>query len=636
MSLSKLAYSNFKRSIKNYLSLIISLSFSIFVFFNFQNIAYSKAMDVLKDKNSDYITTIIQVISIVFIIFVFFFIWYATNVFLNQRKKEIGIFIFMGLDNSKIGKMYVIEISLVALLSLVIGIGSGVVFSKLFTMLLLAISDLSVDVSFQLSIAPFLITIILFAVIFIMMIVKGYLNIVKSSVVELLAAIKQNEMKRVKGVFALLKALIGLFLLLGGYYFALQVGDMSSFMYIFYAVILVIVGIYFLYDALIPYLISKLSQSKKYLYQKQRIIWINNLAFRLKKNYRTYAIVTILMICSVTVLATAFAMKQRYDNIDHFRSTYTYTIMANHSLNQTELNQGISTTNEIKYYNDYQMLSLDSNSVKSKYTYVNYGIIAYSQLEQMAKAAKIDFDLPELTNDQAIQLTRLYLLDISDPETNPSVTINNHDYQIVAETNTSYLGIVQENINMYVVSDETYEQLKTTSNEYYIYNYKIKDIDNYQASFAFLDGISVEDNNNLVSYIAVDPNNSDISWVRVLYSICVFLFVVFILASGSIIFMKVSNEAYEDRDRYLILRKLGISERQIIKSIRNEIRFAYYCPFVLMAISSYFSVHALANTMKTELYLINIISVIVILVIFYFAYHLSVLVFKKKSLSVYL
>ena len=53
MSLFKLAYSNFKRSVKNYVALIISLSFSIFTFFNFQNIVFSNAMDVLKEKNSD-------------------------------------------------------------------------------------------------------------------------------------------------------------------------------------------------------------------------------------------------------------------------------------------------------------------------------------------------------------------------------------------------------------------------------------------------------------------------------------------------------------------------------------------------------------------------------------------------------
>ena len=210
MSLFKLAYSNFKRSIKNYVSLIISLSFSIFVFFNFQNIAFSGAMDVLKNRNSDYITTIIEVISIVFVIFVFFFIWYATNVFLAQRKKEIGIFTFMGLDNSKIGKMYVIEISLVALLSLIIGIGTGVIFSKLITMILLALSNISVDVSFKLTLAPFIISISLFIVIFAIMIIKGYVNIVKSSVVEMLSASKQNELKVTNGILATIKAIIGM------------------------------------------------------------------------------------------------------------------------------------------------------------------------------------------------------------------------------------------------------------------------------------------------------------------------------------------------------------------------------------------------------------------------------------------
>lgn len=151
MSLFKLAYSNFKRSVKNYIALIISLSFAIFIFFNFQNIAFSDAMNVLKERNSEYISIIIEVISIVLIIFVFFFIWYATNVFLSQRKKDIGIFTFMGLDNANIAKMYVIEVSMIGVLSLLIGLGSGIFFSKLFTMILLRISDISVDVSFTLS-----------------------------------------------------------------------------------------------------------------------------------------------------------------------------------------------------------------------------------------------------------------------------------------------------------------------------------------------------------------------------------------------------------------------------------------------------------------------------------------------------
>lgn len=632
MSLFKLAYSNFKRSVKNYIALIISLSFAIFIFFNFQNIAFSDAMNVLKERNNEYISIIIEVISIVLIIFVFFFIWYATNVFLSQRKKDIGIFTFMGLDNANIAKMYVIEVSMIGVLSLLIGLGSGILFSKLFTMILLRISDISVDVSFTLSITSILITVLLFMGIFIIMIVKGYINILRSSVLEMLSAAKQNELKEEKGIVSLLKVIVGLLLLVGGYYCALQVGDMSSFTYILYAVVLVIVGIYFLYNGIIPFIIRNLSKNKKYLYQKERVLWINNLAFRLKKNYRTYAMVTILMICSVTVLATSFAMKQRYDNITHFRSTYSYSIMSSKPLNEGEITKGISKTNAIDYHNNFNYLALNKDAVKTKFIYNQYGLVSYSQLKQAAKDAKIKFNLPALKDDEVINLTRLYLLDISDPENNPTIEINEETYRIVEEVSESYLGLIQENISTYVVNDGVYERLKSAGQEYYMYNYKITDPNNYQASINYLESITQE-SSDYVGYLANDPNGGDIAWVRVMYSICIFLFLVFILASGSIIFMKLSNEAFGDKERYAVLKKIGINDRTLIKSIKNEIRFAYYCPFVLMTVSSYFSVHALANVMKTKLYIINIISAVVILVIFYLIYKISVLTFKNKVIN---
>ena len=109
MKLLSLSFSNFKRSVREYGMLILSLTFSIFVFFNFQSVIYSESMDVLENYNKEYIDIIVQAASVVFGVFLFFFIWYASNVFLNQRKKEIGIYIFMGLDNVRIGKMYMLE-----------------------------------------------------------------------------------------------------------------------------------------------------------------------------------------------------------------------------------------------------------------------------------------------------------------------------------------------------------------------------------------------------------------------------------------------------------------------------------------------------------------------------------------------
>ena len=130
MSLFKLSFSNFKRSVRNYGMLIVSLAFSVFIFFNFQNVLYSDSMDVLMDYKKDYIDMIVKAASVVFAVFLFFFIWYASNVFLNQRKKEIGIYIFMGLDNQRIGKMYVLEAVFIGLVSLVSGIVTGVLLDR--------------------------------------------------------------------------------------------------------------------------------------------------------------------------------------------------------------------------------------------------------------------------------------------------------------------------------------------------------------------------------------------------------------------------------------------------------------------------------------------------------------------------
>lgn len=166
MSLIRLTMSNFKRNLRNYMSLVLALAFSVFVFFNFQCVLYSDSMEVLNNYNKDYIDLIVHALSVVFGVFLFFFIWYATNVFLNQRKKEIGIYVFMGLDNKRIGKMYALEALFSGLFSLAAGLAAGVVFSKLFQMVLLRISEISVDIKFSFSLKPVLITACVFMAIY--------------------------------------------------------------------------------------------------------------------------------------------------------------------------------------------------------------------------------------------------------------------------------------------------------------------------------------------------------------------------------------------------------------------------------------------------------------------------------------
>ena len=90
---------------------------------------------------------IIQTVSVVLICFSFFFIWYSTNIFLTKQKREFGIYIFMGLTNQNIAKLYIVETISICIVSLVLGILSGVAVMWLFQMIVLAISDIAIDVT---------------------------------------------------------------------------------------------------------------------------------------------------------------------------------------------------------------------------------------------------------------------------------------------------------------------------------------------------------------------------------------------------------------------------------------------------------------------------------------------------------
>lgn len=635
MSLFKLAFSNFKRSVREYAALIISLAFSVFIFFNFQNILYSDSMDVLQSMKKEYIDVVVQAASIVFGVFLFFFIWYATNVFLKQRKKEIGIYIFMGLDNVRIGKMYAIEAFFIGLFSLLVGLLTGTGFSKLFQMLLMKLSEVSVDIRFSFTITPILITAVVFFGMYMLMILKGYVSITRSSVLNMLSGAKQQEMKLEKIWLTFIKVVAGLAVLGTGYVCAMKTGDLDTLTYALVAVIFVIIGVYLLFGGAIPFFVRRLTKRKKFLYQKQRSLWVNNLAFRIQRNYRTYAMVTILMICSVTVLGTAIAMKQRYDKLTHFDNTFTYQVISAEKLDAQEIKEGIEKENKVEYMAEASYLLLDPGMFHTELVNYTYGIIPFSEVKNIAKQADLPFEYKELKKEEAIELSHIILMSLVGNDEDKKAQIGDFSFHVINEDDTPYLGAMQGQMDIYVLNDEIYKQLEPLGSILHMYNYKIENPSNLDASRPYLQGLARQDENGMftVGVNFISPESRSDTWIRVMYSLCVFMFVTLILAGGSIIFIKLNNDAYEDRGRYQILKKLGIGEDILYKSMKNEIRFTYYCPFVLMTISSWFAIKALGNVMKEDLLKVNAYSAGAILVVFTLVYFISVRVFRRKVLE---
>lgn len=625
MSMMKLAAHNFKTSFKSYLSLIVSLAFAILIFYNFQNILSSGVLTSLGESNTRNIEIIIQVITFVLGCFILFFVWYSTNVFLTKRKKGIGIYIFMGLSNQKIGKLYMIETTMIGLVALGLGIGFGVLTTQLFQMIMMTISDISVELVFSFSLQAILYAAVVYSVIYFIFILKGYINIVRSSVLDMVSANKQNEFVKTKPWILFLKSISGVVITGIGYYLAIKEGGIEVMSNVLSAVVFVVAGVYLLFGGLIPLICQKLADHKNFLYRKERSLWLNNIIFRIKKNYRTYAMVSILMLCSVTALATGFAMKNRYEGIVHFRNTYTFQILSSQPGLKEEYKKIIEKESGIAYSSEIALLQLDGSVVESTYQNQYYGILSYSQVQQLAKESGLEFTFDELNEDEYINVSQLHLMSFITDSTLVTTTINGKAYKEVEETAIPYLGYFQENLDLYMVSDSQYQELLPLGTVMHCYNYKLSDMDHFETTQNTL-----KNNGHYDGLVTLDPNSNEIEWIKVLYSLCVFMFMVFVLASGSILFMKLYNDAYDEKERYQILHKIGISKRTLKKAIINELRFAYLAPLFVMSISSYFSVHSLSKLMQTELLSVNLISVLFIYGFMYICYRLSVSIYQRN------
>lgn len=626
MNMFKLAFQNFKSSFKSYLSLIVSLSFTTVVLSNFINLITSGVLDQLGESQARNIEIVLQVLSFVIACFMLFFIWYATNVFLTKRKKEIGTYVFMGLSNQKIAKLYMIETALIGLVSLVMGIGFGMLTSQLFTMILMKLSDIAIEIKFKFTLFSILMTCFIFIIIYMIFVIKGYIDIVRSSVLEMVLANKQNECVQQNNLLLLIKSGLGLSILGAGYYLATKQAGMEVMENVFIATVLVIIGIYMLFGGFIPFVFQSLARNKKFLYKKQRNLWINHMIFCMKKNYRTYAIVCVLMLCSVTALAFGFAMKNRSDNINHFENTYTYQILGDQNGHRNEFTSLIQRKNKIDYSSEIEIAIMPNEITDNEFESMPYALLSYSQIKQVASDTGLEFDFVQPKDDQYIELGRLYLMSLIDDRNINTNIIQKKVYTSIARSTIPYLGYFQEDMEFMIVNDSIYQELKQYGQTMYLYNYKLTEPKNFE--------LSVEDihsNPHCMGLVKIDPERNENSWINLLFSVSFFVFLVFVLASGSILFMKIYNDAFEEKERYLILRKIGIDHKVLNKAIANELKVTYLIPLFVMTISSFFSVQTIANVMKNQSLLsVNILSVLMIYIFFMICYFLSKKVYQKN------
>lgn len=633
MNIVRLAYQNFKNSFRNYFVLIISMVFSVMILNNVLNLYYSDSIQILGAENADLCKMVLAAIAFVISVFLIFFIWYATRVFLKQRKKEIGIYAFMGLENRTIAKMYFLETLCIGIVSCVSGILLGVVSAKFFQTIIFRISNIANDIQFDVSGASILLTMIIFLFIYILMCIFGFISILRSNVLDMINANKQQEAKPIHPVWLCIKTVVSLLLLCAGYYTAMQIGEITSFIYIPITTLLVIVGVFGLFSSFFPFLFYQLLHNKKFLYRHERSLWLNSLSYRIQKNSRFYAIITILMITTMTVLGTAVAMNNSYEEQRLGRSVYTYEALGYEAISQDTVRESIEQLGEDTYHIQSEFLYLDG--VVAKHSGGAVIAVAYSDFkhvlteEGFAEAQ----DLPQLQEDETFYVNRKAFMSFAESEVGNQNTLFGKTYTNIEQYELfAYGDNLMKNFDFLVLSDTAYQNIrKQMPKEYPPIHYigiKMADESTYKSGLTHLQETFAG-----TSYQFYSPLNreNDFEWIRVTFAIGCFLFMVFLCASASIIYLRVYNDAFEDRERYTTLQKIGIEQHTLKASICKEIGFCYILPLLISSITSYFSIHALASVLRTQLMMVNIISTGICCSLFIIMYMISVRSFEHNA-----
>ncbi|CEO21066.1 FtsX-like permease family protein [Paraclostridium sordellii] len=627
MSIFSIAFNNFKNNIKTYTMFFISMIFSVIILNNFIILLDGEALTILGETNVSYTKMILRMISLILGIFMFFFIWYTSNVFLRNRKKEIGLFTFMGVDLSTIGKIYFTEMMLIGLSSCLIGIGAGALFSKFFQMIVFAVANFNVDVKFEVTVNSILNTFLIFMSIFFIMSIKGFINIASSKVIDLLNDSKKIEKMPKINVFTYIIAIISIGLIAYGYYLVF-----SSKMNAVKTLVLVCIGTYGLFYAVIPIVLNSLINNKNILYKGENIITINSLAYRIKKNYTTYATIVILTACTITVLGTSVSMRKLYSMSEENDQLFSISFSSSNAINNEKISKEVTKVlGEKKFDLKTDVLMVKNNIQNGKQKYI---VLPYDKFNSILKSNGYEKDLEKVNKEMVQGDKAIY---IQRPGTLATlvkankVTVGDKTFEISeSDIRFKVLGSLI-NYPAVVVNNSQYEKLKNSGEMLNFYGIKIKD-DKELLDKDILNKLGV----GLKPYLRDDINfqigiykTQGVEWLKLTYAIGTFLFLVFILAEASIIYIKIYSDANDDKEKYKILKNIGVSKKDLGRAIRKEVSLFYILPLSIGLLHSFFAIQALGRFLSENLNLTFIISVLVSIGIFFVSAIISNKSFKS-------
>ena len=530
-------------------------------------------------------------------------ILYANAFVTKNRLKEYGLYSILGLDRKNIQLLSFIELLLFSVVSVGLGIVLGIVFHRFsFAVLLKLIRiPIGIEYSMQLGSVGFVLISMafIFGVVFFLNATKMYM----SRPLEMLSEKKKGE---TKGRFILLRALIGAGLLGGAYYMSQTIEAPVAALYSFFvAVLLVILATYILFDAGSIVLLSLLQKNKRLFYQPTNFISISNLKFRMRKNAAGLASICILSTMVLVTLATTVALQTGTADLlkKSYPTDYSATAFVEDTSTIPQLSEQISkikaqskgtVTNEMNYLSVLRAAKSMEGGVDIEGVYPGdspAAFITFLSAEDYNRIFGTNYKPAD--NEAVLGLVKGDDKNVSAIRVNGQLTLQVKEMMDTGgfKEKLPQLPYVADNVYVAVVKDPSKMiDGKLGRGFYYALWNTSTDIQGKTEEFEAYANVLEVSNKEFITVGSREDAAKDIyGFMGSLLFVGALLSVAFFIGAVLVIYYKQISEGYEDRDRFVILQKLGIDQKTIKKSINRQVLIVFFLPLVTAFIHTAFA-----------------------------------------------
>lgn len=584
---------------------------------------------------------------------------YANSFVMKNRSKELGLYSVLGLEKRHLFSMIFKETVILGFVTLFLGIGVGALFDKLIYAFLQRLIGESTGLvsTFQVMTIP--IVFVIFICIFSLLVLVNGFRLLRLNPLQLT---KDGLKGEKKGRFLVIQTLLGLGAMGYGYYLALSVQNpVIAIMSFFLAVLLVILGTYLLFNAGTTVVLQLLKKKKSYYYKPNNMISISNLVFRMKKNavgLATIAILSSMVLVTLVGAASIYAGKK-----DYLASAapHDYSVSGNK----------VDLTSTKKLMDDFLIKTGEQANEEVAVSYLLFGIknqetnkltvFTKNERKVVPKSIVLVFSQEtfkqltgkelNLSSNQIALYTKNKTL-----KTQKSLSIDGKNYQIHRQLG-DFINKKVPNIYKIIVSDYSYlvvpdikifeSSMKGTSIAQATYvGVNVKDpTHDAKKNSDLLDQMTDKETQQLAgqttgvsqSYLTAnsqyDTEGMLNGFVGGTLFIGIFLSIIFMLGTVLVIYYKQISEGYEDRERFVILQKIGLDDLQVKQTIRKQVLTVFFLPLIFAFIHLAFAYHMLSLIVRIiGVFNPSLMLVVTIIVcgVFFLAY---VLVFALTSRS---